>query len=285
MKRWLLLWCLTLSCWAGPAYDLGALLSWQRRSYAPAVVTSGFFDSRGVSRYRSRPGLHLGYDIAMPYGAPALAAWPGVVTAVVPWYGAEYGVTVLHADGTTATYGHIVPSVGCGSRVEPGTVVGTIASDHLDVKMRDGNGIPYDFGSGATLALSAPAPAVDPLLEWRAARSRLIEFLKAEARRETPQRRFPELEARGLRVASPAKSAPARTQELEKAWQAYRKLPGKPAGWAERSELEAQWQQARTALTKAEQMYAAGLLSRKRWQQARDEEQRRRKLATIARSL
>ena len=156
-------------------YALSALLQTQRASYAQVQVTSGFSDARGVSRYRSQAGLHLGYDLAMPYGCAVLCAWPGRVEAVIPWYGSEVGVRVRHSDGTCATYGHVQARVKAGELVEPGQILGTIASDHLDVKMRDASDQPLDFGL-ETLAGQGSNLRIQWLrasLEWWSARDRL----------------------------------------------------------------------------------------------------------------
>lgn len=153
---------------------LDQLLSWQKRSYAPAWVSGGFYDPRGVSRYRSSPGLHLGYDIAMPAGAPVLAAWSGQVEALVLWAEGEWGVAVRHPDGTLATYGHVRPSVEVGRRVEPGTCLGWIARDHLDVKMRDATGAPLDYAQ-IRVSRTQPAPAPPPWLESERQRLNLLE--------------------------------------------------------------------------------------------------------------
>jgi len=170
-----------------PSYGLQDLLAWQRRSYPPAVVTSGFYDPRGVSRYRSEPGLHLGYDIAMPAGASVLAAWTGRVSAVIPWAPGEWGVAVEHPDGTRATYGHVVPSVAPGQAVEPGTSLGTVAIDHLDVKLRDASDRPVDFGAST-------GPSRERLLaEWWLDR---LASAEARSRRQEARRALAALEVR-----------------------------------------------------------------------------------------
>jgi hypothetical protein len=145
------------------SYSLPDLVAMQKRSYSAAVVTSVFSDPRSVSRYRSVPGVHLGYDIAMPYGATVYCAWPGRVEAVIPWHGSEVGVKVRHPDGSCATYGHVHSLVHPGDFLQTGDAIATIASDHLDVKMRDRSDNPFDFGQGATLA-SVITP--DPRTQW-----------------------------------------------------------------------------------------------------------------------
>lgn len=139
---------------------LSELVRMERQSFSGAVVTSGFYDLRGLSRYRSRPGLHLGYDVAMPRGAVVLAAWPGRVTAITPWTNTEYGVTIQHPDGSQVTYGHVAPKVKVGQAVTAGQALATIEIDHVDVKMRDASGAPFDFGDGPAPAPAAPERAL-----------------------------------------------------------------------------------------------------------------------------
>lgn len=142
---------------------LDHLLSVEKGCWSPAWVSSGFHDWRTVSKYRSRAGLHLGYDIAMPFGSPVAAAWSGVVVAVTPWTSTEYGVTVKSPEGWEVTYGHIAPGVSVGAKVHSGTIIGTIASDHVDVKMRDATGayVPFDQQSPAVLQRSAESLVED----------------------------------------------------------------------------------------------------------------------------
>ena len=128
---------------------LDHLLAVEKQCWSPAWVSSGFYDWRTVSRYRRQAGLHLGYDIAMPYGYPVAAAWSGTVVAVTPWTSSEFGVTVLSSQGWEVTYGHISPTVKVGTPVACGTVIGTIASDHVDVKMRDHTGAYVPFSKNA----------------------------------------------------------------------------------------------------------------------------------------
>lgn len=136
--------------------DLSDYVALQQRHFPGAVVTSGFYDWRTTSRYRSRAGLHLGYDVAMPYGCPFSAGWAGVVTAITPWGGEEYGITVVEPGGRSTTYGHVAPRVAVGQQVQAGEILGTIAYDHVDVKMRDAQGNYIDFGGNARVV---PAPS------------------------------------------------------------------------------------------------------------------------------
>jgi hypothetical protein len=138
----------------------------QKCTYPQACVVAGFYDWRTTSRWRSRAGLHFGYDIAMPYGTPFVSGWSGVVTSIVPWYGEEYGITLALADGNSVTYGHVSPAVKVGDTVQVGQVTGFIRLDHVDVKMRDNTGNFVDFGNGKSSTLnmalltSAPMPAI-----------------------------------------------------------------------------------------------------------------------------
>lgn len=137
---------------SGQTDPLGHLLALQKRNWPSAWVTSTFYDWRTVSKYRRKAGLHLGYDIALPFGSRVSAGWGGTVVAVIPWTDTEYGVTVSSPDGTEVTYGHITPTVAVGRTILPGQIVGTIASDHVDVKMRDKHGRYIPFGEGSKLA-------------------------------------------------------------------------------------------------------------------------------------
>lgn len=142
---------------------LGHLLALQRQHWSGAWVTSTFYDYRSVSRYRRQPGLHLGYDIALPFGCAVSAGWDGVVTDIIPWTDTEYGVTVTDASGLAVTYGHVTPLVSIGQPVRAGAVIARVASDHVDVKMRDAAGQYLAFGEGskANSAVLASAPVVD----------------------------------------------------------------------------------------------------------------------------
>ena len=131
---------------AGPM-TLGQLLATVRTKYPEAVVTGRFSDPRGVSIYRSHPGLHYGYDLAIPAGSVVPAAWEGEVVAITPWYGQEEGISVV-SGSREATYGHLIPLVKVGQRVKIGDPVGIVARDHVDVKMRGPAGEFIDYGAG-----------------------------------------------------------------------------------------------------------------------------------------
>ena len=149
--------------------ELERLLEFQRAGDSGAFVSSGFHDWRTVSKYRSRAGIHGGYDIAMLAGSEVRAAWSGQVTAVTPWYGSEYGVTVRSSSGHEATYGHISPLVRVGQAVQSGQVLGTVVVDHVDVKIRDRSGYLVDFRDLRleTTAIVASKKPVDPELKER----------------------------------------------------------------------------------------------------------------------
>lgn len=185
----------------GSGHALDDLLTACRRAWADAIVTSGFLDWRGVSRYRRVPGQHLGYDVAMPAGTPVACAWPGRVVAVTPWTDSEWGVTVRHDDGTEATYGHLAkPGVTVGATVAPGQTLGLVAVDHLDVKMRDANGRPLDFG--------AARPSAGITGEWLRAR-----FAVAEAKTRSDGLRL-RLAQIDRRLAAPADGGEADERRL-----------------------------------------------------------------------
>jgi hypothetical protein len=133
-------------------------------------VVSGFNDWRTVSVYRRHAGLHLGYDIVLPYGSRVPAAWPGKVVAITPWGGSQYGITVLADSGYEATYGHLSPLVRVGQRVAAGDFVGLTIIDHVDVKMRDSAGAYVDFGSlaSARRVVTVVRQAEDQAEKWQA---------------------------------------------------------------------------------------------------------------------
>lgn len=176
---------------------LAHLLALQRLHWPQAWVSSTFYDWRTVSRYRRNAGLHLGYDLALPFGTPVSAGWPGMVTAIVPWTDSEYGVTVTNPSGLSVTYGHITPTVRLGDTIGVGSVVGRIASDHVDVKMRDASGRYIPFGEESNPAL-AMAPKLDDralLTAWLVAKNSVEQaqedlFLRRNAsrKRELEQR-------------------------------------------------------------------------------------------------
>ncbi len=134
---------------------LGYLLDLQRQHWSQAWVSSTFYDWRTLSRYRSQAGLHLGYDIALPFGTPVSNGWEGIVTSIAPWGGGEYGITITQPGGMSVTYGHLTPLVAVGQRVVPGTVLGRVASDHVDIKMRDASGHYVPFGESSQGAHAA----------------------------------------------------------------------------------------------------------------------------------
>ena len=136
--------------------DLADYVVLQQRHFPGAVVTSGFYDWRTTSRYRGHAGLHLGYDVAMPYGCPFSAGWPGTVTAITPWSGEEYGITVVSPNGMSVTYGHVSARVNIGDQVQAGDILGVIAYNHVDVKMRDATGNYVDFGGNGKVL---PSPS------------------------------------------------------------------------------------------------------------------------------
>lgn len=141
--------------------DLGLLLELQRGGDHGAYISSGFYDWRTVSKYRSQAGLHYGYDIAMLAGSPVRPAWAGEVVAITHWYGTEYGVTVRSGEVET-TYGHINPAVELGQRVSSKTVLGIVVVDHVDVKMRGGDGRYIDFKLEPLPAMETALPEPSP---------------------------------------------------------------------------------------------------------------------------
>lgn len=196
-----------------PAGGVARLLQAQRAHYADAFVSGTFYDWRTVSRYRSQPGLHLGYDVAMPAGTPVAAAWPGTVVAVIPWSDGEWGVCVESPNGVRTTYGHVVPAVDPGAPVKPGTTLGHVSRDHLDVKMRDVSGDYLDFGENQQVA-AMPGPD--------SAESVLVEWLTAVQRARQAAVRWDDLARRRRSLKAERAALEPRIAELQKmtAWMA-----------------------------------------------------------------
>lgn len=195
----------------GDVNGLGGFVALQQRYYPQAYVAGTFYDWRTTSVYRSHAGLHLGYDIAMPYGSPFAAGWAGTVVSIANWYGPQYGITVQMNNGWTVTYGHVSPRVSVGQVVQPGDVLGTIALDHVDVKMRDASGNYIPFGEGATIPSNPYAGLASNsteafLVTWLVAKNSLEESDSDLAMRKVER----------VRLKSDAKTLKTRVPELEK---------------------------------------------------------------------
>jgi len=197
------------------------LVALQQTSWPQAVLTSGFYDWRTVSIYRRTAGLHLGYDIAMPAGTPVRAGWAGTVVSVAPWTDSEWGVTVQTGSGLETTYGHVHPAVTVGDAMAVGSVVGTIAYDHVDVKMRDPAGNYVDFGNGQK-ASSTPFEAFAAnsrearMVTWLVARNS-VETNQTELEGRRREQATAGLERRRLegRLAELKKALPLMTRYVE----------------------------------------------------------------------
>lgn len=224
--RWLLLLLLALPA---SADTLGELVSTLRARYPSAQVVSGFNDWRTTSIYRSHAGLHLGYDITLPYGSAVPAAWSGRVVAITPWGSGQYGISVVADSGLEATYGHLSPMVSVGQRIEPGTPVGRTLIDHVDVKMRDGHGAYVDFGAGGALA-TAPRQVGPSLADERQAEDEAerwegkVATLEAQPRPVWPLERTAELLADGAISRAEAESVPKAKAVEAKLAEARKKL-------------------------------------------------------------
>ncbi|MBT9585283.1 peptidoglycan DD-metalloendopeptidase family protein [bacterium] len=191
------------------ARDLADYVALQQRNFPGAVVTSGFYDWRSTSRYRGHAGLHLGYDVAMPYGCPFSAGWSGTVTAITLWSGEEHGITVVHPDGSSVTYGHVAARVTIGQQVMAGDILGTIAYNHVDVKMRDASGNYVDFGGNGRV-LPTPQWAGLPeqsresvMANWLVAQNTL-ELAQEDLRNEKLEGEKRRIQLQGLRHKLPA---------------------------------------------------------------------------------
>ncbi len=195
---------------SGDVNGLPGFVALQQKYYPQAYVSATFYDWRTTSVYRSHAGLHLGYDIAMPYGTPFAAGWSGTVVSIANWYGPQYGITVQMNNGWTVTYGHVSPRVSVGQTVQPGDVLGTIALDHVDIKMRDAAGNYVPFGEGATIPSNPYAGLASNsteqfLVTWLVYKNSLeesdsdlamrkVERVRLKADAKTLKNRVPELE-------------------------------------------------------------------------------------------
>ncbi|MGM9998574.1 MAG: peptidoglycan DD-metalloendopeptidase family protein [Candidatus Bruticola sp.] len=226
--------------------SLTDLVNLQRQSCSWACVTSTFYDYRSVSIYRRRAGLHLGYDIAMQAGSAARAGWPGTVISIAPWSDSEWGVTVASSNGVEVTYGHIVPSVRLGQIVNTGDPVGTIAINHVDIKMRGADGAYIPFGEKDKQSVMASALQVQPVTSRE---QLMVAWLSAYNNEETVKE---EAEAR------------SREDKLNK---------------IERQKLEERYTEKRVALRNMEDYFQQGLVSR------REVEQTRKNLETTRQEL
>lgn len=168
---------------AATPMTLGQLLATARTRYADAVVTGRFSDTRSVSIYRSHPGLHYGYDVAMPAGTVVPAAWDGEVVAITPWYGQEEGISVV-TGSREATYGHLIPLVKVGQSLKVGDPVGIVARDHVDVKMRGPAGEFIDYGAGEAEYAVAPVTPEERNRSYLYAR---YQFLRTQQDLKTAQ--------------------------------------------------------------------------------------------------
>jgi len=135
-----------IKSYASTTSDLNEYMQLVRKVDRYAVISGNFWDWRDISVYRSIAGYHFGYDIAMPRGTPVPSGWEGRVVGVCSWADGEWGISVLTRDGYTVTYGHLVPKVATGNPVAPGDIVGTVAVNHVDIKVRDRIGNFVDFG-------------------------------------------------------------------------------------------------------------------------------------------
>lgn len=226
--------------------SLTDLVNLQRQSCSWACVTSTFYDYRSVSMYRRRAGLHLGYDIAMQAGTAARAGWPGTVVSIAPWADGEWGVTVASSNGVEVTYGHIVPVARLGQIINVGDTVGTIAVNHVDVKMRGADGAYIPFGEKDKQAVMAGALQVQPVTSRE---QLMVAWLSAYNNEETVKE---EVEARN------------RENKLNQ---------------IERQKLEDRYTEKKVALRNMEGYFKDGLVSR------REVEQTRKNLETTRQEL
>lgn len=101
----------------------------------------GLFNSyRGPSEARRYAGLHNGYDFLAPAGTPVIAGWDGTVGPLAPYnYEAASWALEVQNGPFIVIYGHINLNETyrkVGTQVKKGDQVGTVYSDHLDIKIK-----------------------------------------------------------------------------------------------------------------------------------------------------
>ena len=141
---------------SGKETDLEAYVKRIKQLDPYAVITGWFSDWRDVSMYRRNAGYHYGYDIGLLRGFRVPAGWAGTVTAIIPWSDYEWGIMVTMKNGYSVTYGHLTPLVKVGTEIEPGMVVGEVAVNHVDIKVRDPEGNFVDIGNTRGLLAISP---------------------------------------------------------------------------------------------------------------------------------
>jgi murein DD-endopeptidase MepM/ murein hydrolase activator NlpD len=125
--------------------------------------------NEGVGYGRGR--LHAGRDLGLDVGDPIHARRAGVVTQSYPsGFGKVGGAVVIkYDDGMQGTYGHTIPGVRQGQKVEAGQRIATVATDpnpsntHLHYELRDQLGkllepLAYVLASIKTSAVAAGTP-------------------------------------------------------------------------------------------------------------------------------
>jgi murein DD-endopeptidase MepM/ murein hydrolase activator NlpD len=125
---WLLVLALCLSAAtpaaAEPVAPPAAVALWTSPLGDPPRVTRPF--APPPSPYG--PG-HRGVDLAGAPGTPVVAAGAGVV-AFAGMVAGRPVVSVDHGDGLRTTYEPVDPAVGAGTRVDRGTLLGSLVAGH-----------------------------------------------------------------------------------------------------------------------------------------------------------
>ena len=160
---------------SGKETDLEAYVKRIKQLDPYAVITGWFSDWRDVSIYRRNAGYHYGYDIGLLRGFRVPAGWAGTVTAIIPWSDYEWGIMVTMKNGYSVTYGHLTPLVKVGTIIEPGMVVGEVAVNHVDIKVRDPQGNFVDIGNTRGLLAISPDVRFYPSLSTFSSYSSPIE--------------------------------------------------------------------------------------------------------------
>lgn len=117
----------------------------------------GMFNSprtANASTGRKEDGLHNGYDFPAPAGTPVIAGWDGTVGPNPPYnYEASSWALEVNNGNFIVIYGHINITnkalFQVGTKVAKGEQIGTVYSDHLDIKIKSEDGRWIDWGGSA----------------------------------------------------------------------------------------------------------------------------------------
>ncbi|MGF3027971.1 M23 family metallopeptidase [Methylobacterium aquaticum] len=154
-------------------------------------VAGGIHPLGGAGRFTSDFGMrnhplgggvrmHNGVDLAAPAGTNVQAMAAGAISV-----GRSGDVTVRHADGSSTTYRHVVPSVKEGDQVAAGQVIAQLRAHdprstgpHLHFEARNARGVLVD---PKTLLGPKPTPRSGDQSWWRGSPGAMASAAQAQA--------------------------------------------------------------------------------------------------------